>query len=38
MEAPLDLVPTISRQDLISKRKQEKEELDKQRALLDKVP
>ena len=37
MEAPLDLFPTVTRQDLISKREKEKEELNKQKALLDRV-
>ena len=37
MEAPIDLFPTITRQDLISKREKEKEELNKQKALLDRV-
>ena len=37
MEAPIDLVPTISRKDLISKREIEKEEQRKQKELLEKV-
>ena len=37
MQAPVDLFPTITRKDLVSKRNKEKEELDKQKELLNKV-
>jgi hypothetical protein len=37
MQAPVDLFPTVTRQDLVSRRNKEKEELDKQKELLNKV-
>ena len=37
MSAPMDLFPTVTRQDLIHRRNKEKDEQDKVKALMDKV-
>ena len=37
MNAPLDLVPTMTRQDLINKKNKEKQELEEHKRLLEQV-